>query len=78
MGDEDPDRARENSPNSLRAIYGTDLDQNAVMGSPNTESAEDQISCLFQSSPPFLPQDGDGLDDVDSLAQRLSFDTLHD
>lgn len=75
MGEEDPERARVNSANSLRAIYGVDLAQNAVMGSPSTDVAEEQISCLFQSSPPFLPQEPDELDEMDSMAQRLSLDT---
>lgn len=57
MGDADPERARETAPNSLRAIFGVDSSQNALMGSPDSQTAEDQIACLFQSSPPFPAQD---------------------
>ncbi|KAI9443285.1 hypothetical protein H4582DRAFT_2072347 [Lactarius indigo] len=61
MGDPDPQIAREQSPSSLRALYGITRDQNAVMGSPDLEVAEIQIASLFVSSPPFpttdLPQD---------------------
>ncbi|TDL22245.1 hypothetical protein BD410DRAFT_788978 [Rickenella mellea] len=53
MGNADPEQARIDSPNSLRALYGTSLSQNAVVGSPDGPTAEDQISCLFASSPPF-------------------------
>ncbi|KAJ7250860.1 hypothetical protein B0H12DRAFT_1324180 [Mycena haematopus] len=63
MGDRDPNVAREESPNSLRALYGTVLEQNALMGSPDVQTAEMQIHSLFASSPPFptseLP-DADG------------------
>ena len=53
MGDRDPEVARENAPNSLRALYGISKLQNAVMGSPDDELAEIQIASLFVSSPPF-------------------------
>jgi len=53
MGDPDPQIAREQSPSSLRALYGITRDQNAVMGSPDTEIAEIQIASLFVSSPPY-------------------------
>jgi hypothetical protein len=63
MGDRDPNVARQEAPNSLRALYGTILEQNALMGSPDAQSAEIQIASLFASSPPFptaeLP-DADG------------------
>ncbi|VDC04461.1 unnamed protein product [Peniophora sp. CBMAI 1063] len=62
MGDADPETAKLNSPNSLRALYGATLEQNAVMGSPDVETAEVQIASLFASSPPFptseLPDTG--------------------
>ncbi|KAJ6559183.1 hypothetical protein DFH09DRAFT_1485018 [Mycena vulgaris] len=62
MGDRDPEVARQEAPNSLRALYGTAVHQNALMGSPDTQSAEIQIASLFASSPPFpsseLPEDG--------------------
>lgn len=63
MGDVDPLVARTDAPNSLRALYGISREQNALMGSPDTQTAELQISALFASSPPFrtsdLPSDGD-------------------
>ncbi|KAF8476558.1 hypothetical protein DFH94DRAFT_694681 [Russula ochroleuca] len=61
MGDVDPHVARQLSPNSLRALYGITKEQNAVLGSPDVETAEIQIASLFVSSPPFptsvLPDD---------------------
>ena len=73
MGDVDPEVAREHQPNSLRALYGTSAVQNAVMGSPDNETAEIQISSLFVSSPPFpvtdLP-DGGSMRSVDSSILR--------
>ncbi|KAI0315806.1 hypothetical protein OF83DRAFT_321579 [Amylostereum chailletii] len=61
MGDSDPAIALKVSPNSLRALYGTSEYHNAVMGSPDVETAEMQIASLFASSPPFpatdLPDD---------------------
>ncbi|KAF8272024.1 nucleoside diphosphate kinase [Lactarius quietus] len=53
MGDPDPQIAREQSPSSLRALYGITRDQNAIIGSPDVEIAEIQIASLFVSSPPF-------------------------
>ncbi|TFY65662.1 hypothetical protein EVG20_g5427 [Dentipellis fragilis] len=53
MGDTDPAVATQQSPRSLRALYGLSKSQNAVMGSPDTETAEIQIASLFVSSPPF-------------------------
>jgi nucleoside diphosphate kinase len=53
MGDADPQIAREQSPSSLRALYGITRDQNAIMGSPDVEIAEIQIASLFVSSPPY-------------------------
>ncbi|KAI0036437.1 hypothetical protein K488DRAFT_21710, partial [Vararia minispora EC-137] len=64
MGDADPVVARTVSPNSLRALYGIGKEQNAVMGSPDIETADIQIASLFASSPPFptteLPEDAMG------------------
>jgi nucleoside diphosphate kinase len=57
MGDADPEVARINAPNSLRAIYGISLEQNAVMGPPDDQTAEIQIASLFASSPPFPSTD---------------------
>jgi hypothetical protein len=62
MGDPDPEIARENAPNSLRALYGISRKKNGIMGSANTQIAELQIASLFASSPPFpmseLPEFG--------------------
>jgi len=62
MGDADPEVARKHQPDSLRALYGVSTLQNAVMGSPDNETAEIQIASLFASSPPFpiadLPDSG--------------------
>ena len=62
MGDADPEVARKHQPDSLRALYGVSALQNAVMGSPDNETAEIQIASLFASSPPFpiadLPDSG--------------------
>lgn len=61
MGDRDPSVARQEAPNSLRALYGSSLEQNVLMGSPDLQTAEIQIASLFASSPPFptseLPDD---------------------
>ena len=57
MGDADPETAKLNSPNSLRALYGLSVEQNAVMGSPDAELAEIQIASLFASSPLFSSAD---------------------
>ncbi|KAF9444765.1 hypothetical protein P691DRAFT_307224 [Macrolepiota fuliginosa MF-IS2] len=57
MGNIDPDVARVEAPNSLRALYGHSREQNALMGSPDTQTAEIQISALFASSPPFRSAD---------------------
>jgi nucleoside diphosphate kinase len=57
MGPADPEVARQHQPDSLRALYGTSIAQNAVMGSPDNETAEIQIASLFASSPPFPATD---------------------
>ncbi|KAI0086475.1 hypothetical protein BDY19DRAFT_894627 [Irpex rosettiformis] len=70
MGDVDPDIAREETSNSLRALYGITKDKNAVMGSPDTETAEIQIQSIFASSPPFPSSE---LPDVGSPDPFASF-----
>ncbi|KAJ3841643.1 hypothetical protein F5878DRAFT_609690 [Lentinula raphanica] len=57
MGDKDPELAKQSAPHSLRALYGVSVQQNAVMGSPDSEMAEIQIASLFASSPPFPTSD---------------------
>ncbi|KAJ3813283.1 hypothetical protein EV368DRAFT_48698 [Lentinula lateritia] len=57
MGDRDPEAAKKATPHSLRALYGVSMQQNAVMGSPDSEMAEIQIASLFASSPPFPTSD---------------------
>ena len=57
MGPADPEVARQRLPDSLRSLYGTSTAQNAVMGSPDNETAEMQIAALFASSPPFPATD---------------------
>ncbi len=63
MGDSDPEVARQESPNSLRALYGISREQNGVMGSSDFQIAETQIASIFASSPPFPTTD---LPDVNS------------
>ncbi|KAI0648122.1 hypothetical protein C8Q79DRAFT_999563 [Trametes meyenii] len=62
MGDTDPEVARKDTPNSVRALYGISAAQNAVMGSADAQMAEVQIQAIFASSPPFptveLPEVG--------------------
>ncbi|EMD39841.1 hypothetical protein CERSUDRAFT_81183 [Gelatoporia subvermispora B] len=74
MGDADPEVARQDTPHSLRALYGISREQNAVMGSPDVTTAEIQISAIFASSPPFpsteLPDVG-GTDTLRSVASDI-------
>ncbi|KAM5533453.1 hypothetical protein V8D89_012891 [Ganoderma adspersum] len=57
MGDIDPELARNDTPNSVRALYGLTAAQNGVMGSPDAQTAEIQIQAIFASSPPFPTTD---------------------
>lgn len=76
MGDRDPAVARENTPTSLRALYGTSLQKNGLMGSSDTQMAEVQIASLFASSPIFptheLPDEGS----TPSVTNRFAEDSL--
>ena len=71
MGHPDPAVTRTETPHALRALYGTSLRQNAVMGSSDSPTAEMQISAIFASSPPFptteLPDVATGLTTSGSL-----------
>lgn len=57
MGDPIVSIARQESPNSLRALYGLSDQKNGLMGSPDINTAELQIASLFASSPPFPTTD---------------------
>ena len=72
MGPVDPEVARQHKPDTLRALYGTSVAQNAIMGSSDNETAEIQIASLFASSPPFPATDlPDGsMRSVDSAVLR--------
>jgi nucleoside diphosphate kinase len=50
IGPTNTKKAREFAPNSLRAIYGTDEQRNAVHGSDGPESAEREIHFFFNHS----------------------------
>ncbi|GJE98310.1 hypothetical protein PsYK624_145370 [Phanerochaete sordida] len=52
MGPADPEIAKQEAPNSIRALLGISHEQNAVMGSQDEETAEIQIMSIFASSPP--------------------------
>lgn len=77
MGDSDPDIARDETSNSLRALYGISTEQNAVMGSPDVHIAEIQIQSIFASSPPFptgdLPDVSNGPYAADSRYETSYF-----
>ena len=47
MGPTNPDQAKEEDPNSLRALYGQSLLENAVHGSSNKEHALKEIEQFF-------------------------------
>ena len=74
MGDPDPEVARKDTPNSIRALYGISAAQNGVMGSPDAQTAEIQIQAIFASSPPFpttdLPDVGHGYDGIPAGSLR--------
>ncbi|KAI0768990.1 hypothetical protein BD413DRAFT_86154 [Trametes elegans] len=74
MGDPDPEVARTETPNSIRALYGISAAQNAVMGSTDAQVAEVQIQSIFASSPPFptteLPDVGHDYDNLPAGSLR--------
>jgi Nucleoside diphosphate kinase len=67
MGSRDFEVARRDAPNSLRSLYGLSSEQNGLMGSPDTETAEIQIGALFASSPLFATTDLPGDDRYGSI-----------
>lgn len=71
MGDRDPEVARRETPNSLRALYGVSHERNGLMGAPDDHTAEIQIASLFVSSPPFSTTDLP-TDDATATLQALS------
>ncbi len=50
IGHTNPNRARDESPTSLRAIYGHDQTKNALHGSDHYHTAEREIRFMFPSS----------------------------
>lgn len=55
IGDADPDTARINAPESIRARFGQSIEENVMYGAPDCDAAEMQIATIFASSPPFPP-----------------------
>ncbi|XP_059143371.1 thioredoxin domain-containing protein 6-like isoform X2 [Physella acuta] len=47
IGNVDPVQAKEENPTSLRALYGTDILNNAVHGSSTVEHAKEEIKAVF-------------------------------
>lgn len=47
MGDTNPKKA---APGTIRAVFGTDIEKNAVHGSDSLENAKKEISFFFQQS----------------------------
>mmetsp|Transcript_28379 Transcript_28379/g.46619 ORF Transcript_28379/g.46619 Transcript_28379/m.46619 type:complete len:173 (+) Transcript_28379:198-716(+) len=47
MGATDPEQAKKENPNCLRALYGTNITKNAVHGSDSQESASRELGFFF-------------------------------
>uniref|UniRef100_A0A3B4B3L7 Nucleoside diphosphate kinase B n=1 Tax=Periophthalmus magnuspinnatus TaxID=409849 RepID=A0A3B4B3L7_9GOBI len=54
MGPTEPDRAKEMSPESLRARFGSDILHNAVHGSSSVEQAVREIQLVFGGLQPWV------------------------
>ncbi|CAL1713160.1 unnamed protein product [Somion occarium] len=68
MGHPDPEVARQETPHSLRALYGISREQNGLMGSSDAQAAEIQILSIFASSPPFPTTELPDVPSDDALA----------
>ncbi|KAH9494956.1 Thioredoxin domain-containing protein 3, partial [Bulinus truncatus] len=69
MGESDPLHAKEENPNSVRALFGTDIMNNAVHGSSNSEHAKQVMYAVFGEHLSFnedgtLKGDEPGLDET--------------
>ena len=51
MGPTNPDVARDTHPQSVRALFGTDAQANAVHGSDSVESAKRELEIIFDKPP---------------------------
>ncbi|KAF8567676.1 hypothetical protein P879_07582, partial [Paragonimus westermani] len=56
MGPTDPDRAADEHPDSIRAVYGKNVLENAVHGSTNTQHALESIKLIFGEEDVGLPE----------------------
>lgn len=59
MGPTDPKKAKEESPNSLRARFASDILRNSVHGSSNEQHAEEKIHFIFSDVCPKTVHTGD-------------------
>ncbi|KXS21070.1 nucleoside diphosphate kinase [Gonapodya prolifera JEL478] len=56
MGPTNPQKAREEAPDSLRALFGSEAPRNAVHGSDSQQSAQREITLLFPDVSPVPPK----------------------
>ncbi|KAI7885964.1 nucleoside diphosphate kinase [Mucor mucedo] len=52
IGPTNPDMARQSFPKTIRALYGTDIQENAIHASDSRESAEKEIKFFFAEQDP--------------------------